>query len=297
MNTILVPTSFAPADVAAFRYAVRLAMHYNWSVRLAHVSPIVFGANDAPIFLPLDEMRDALDRFFKSVALTMAEVDFLEKVGFEKVALEGAPVSALLEYAEREKVGLIAIAATRKSGLETTIFGSVSADLARLADCPVLLVPENAVFRGFEDIVFAADFNSLRPVFLDRAMSLAREFRGVVQFVHVGDDVFEDMELKERLFKNLFPDEKTEPAVGWGFSYVEQSAVENGLIEWLTENSARLLILSTRHRGFFESLGHHSVTAEMARKPLVPILVLHEEDAPEAAHFETEKSLRAVATA
>lgn len=286
MSTVLVPTNLNQADATAFRFALGIAQRYGWKLQLAHVSPIVFGAGDMPIYLPKEEMEASLAAFFANILLSADEKAYLNEVGADKIVLIGPPASVLLEHAKQLKPALIVAARAKKSAFERTIFGSVSSDLMRLAESPVLLVPEHAVFRGFEDIVFAADMASTKPAILHRAVAVAKAFGSCIQFLHIGENVIEDMQIRERLFKELFKD--GEPPFGWGYSSFESTSVEEGLNDWLLDMPAQLVILSTRHRGFFESLGHHSVTSGMARDPLAPLLVLHEEDADGSLGMEAK---------
>lgn len=290
---LLVPTDFTAADANAFRYAVRLARHFNWKIKLIHVSPIdvAVGVYDAPIVISRKaENEEKLAIFFKTIPLSEEEGRFLELSGFEKLVVEGPPAPELRAVIAEEKPKMAVVARGPKSSFYRNFFGSVSGSLARSATCPVLLVPEKAAFRGFKELVFAADFESVREPFMREVLGLAEEFGSTIQFLHVGENFREDDELKNRLFQHLFID--GEPRIGWGYHLLETGeSAELSMTEWLLENPADLVVISTRHRRFWERLTHHSVTAGLAADLLVPMLVLHDDDEPEP-DFKTEKQLR-----
>lgn len=292
---LLVPTDFTAADANAFRYAVHLASHYNWKIKLVHISPVnvVMGAGQVPIIVSqIADHTERLDLFFKKIPLTEAENQFLEQTGFEKTVVEGAPVDELLAMAAAEKARMIVVGRDPKSAFFLNFFGSVSRGLVQAATCPVLLVPPKSVFKGLKDLVFAADFDSVRAPFVREVMGLAEEFGSTVQFLHAGTDFQEEDKLKDRLAQYLFAD--GEPTVGWGFSLLfNDQKPEYSITDWLLENPADLVVLSTRNRNFWERLTHHSVTSGLAKELLVPMLVLHEADDPQP-DFKTDKRLRAV---
>lgn len=292
MNTILVPTNLTTADRAAFRYALDLAMHYNWGLHLVYVWPVAFGPGGEPIYYPSEVLEKDLDEFVKSSDLMQKEADYLEKTGFKKTVLEGASRPTQLGFADEIGASLIVIANPKTTGFDRALFGNIPADMARLAGCPVLLVPERAVFTGIGQIVFATDPDSLKATFLNRAIDLANEFGSFIQFLHVGDDFLAGEDVRSQLLNEIAPLHK--PEHGWAFNQVEASSVERGLLDWLLESAADLVILSTHHRGFFDSLTHHSVTAGMIKKPFFPILVLHEEDPANGPVFDSIKDLRMI---
>jgi nucleotide-binding universal stress UspA family protein len=80
---------------------------------------------------PAEEtLREAADRA-RSVGLTS---------GIETVAVLGAPVGALLDEAEKHAVDLLVVGSRGLNTLKGRILGSVPAEVARRADCDVLVV-------------------------------------------------------------------------------------------------------------------------------------------------------------
>ena len=290
MNTILVPTSLSQSDRAAFRYAIDLAMHYEWGLHLVYIWPVSFAPGGEPIFFPEDELEKDLEEFIKGSDLMHKELDFLGKTEFKKTVIQGLERPTLLGYADEIGASLIVVGNPKKSGIDRAFFGSLPADLARFADCPVLLVPERAAFTGFGEILFATDNLSLKPVFLGRAVDLANEFKGFIRFLHVGSDAQEGEKVQEKLIETFAPLSK--PSLGWAWNHVAARSVERGLLGWLLENPADLVVLSTRHRSFLDGLTHHSVTEGLSKKPFFPVLVLHEEDPADRISFDSIKDFR-----
>lgn len=290
---LLVPTDFTAPDANAFRYAVRLAMHYNWKVKLVHVSPLslITSGDELPIIVSKREENVArLAVFFNAIPFTDAEKRFLDQVCFGMEVVEGLPVDEILAMASAEKAKMIVVGRGPKSAFFRSFLGSVSRSLARSATCPVLLVPPKAKFRELKDLVFAADYASVRPKFLKEVTGLAEEFGSTIQFLHVGEDFNEDDELKDRLEQILL--KNGEPRIGWGYSFLQKFGnAELSITDWLFQNRADLVIVSTHQRGFFGKLTHHSFSTGLANALMVPMLVLHEEDRP-TPDFKTDKRVR-----
>ena len=56
----------------------------------------------------------------------------------------GEPATVLAELAEERGAELIVVGSRGRGAWRSAAMGSVSAELVRLASCPVMIVPENA---------------------------------------------------------------------------------------------------------------------------------------------------------
>ncbi len=69
-------------------------------------------------------------------------------VEVESVVLEGKPAEKIVEYAEKNDIGLIVMGTMGKSGLDRILLGSVAERVVRVSHVPVLVVRSDREMGG-----------------------------------------------------------------------------------------------------------------------------------------------------
>jgi nucleotide-binding universal stress UspA family protein len=118
---------------------------------LPHVKAIAAGCGIGQVVLlkvvepPLAEINDEVIR----KAGVKAAEDYLAKIqtklnkeglAVETKVLTGLPAETIIDFAQRNKVDLVALATHGRSGISRWIFGSVADRLVRSSSAPVLLI-------------------------------------------------------------------------------------------------------------------------------------------------------------
>jgi nucleotide-binding universal stress UspA family protein len=136
IKKILVPVDFSDASAGAVRHAVGLSRHFVAEIELLHVFQSMHftaGALDGA-YIPWipEEMeqraRQELDRFL---------ADELDGETVRRVFSEGDPARRIVEFAESEKVDLIAMPTRGYGPFRRFILGSVTAKVLHDAESPV----------------------------------------------------------------------------------------------------------------------------------------------------------------
>ena len=131
MFKILVPTDYSNCSVAALKQAGALARGADGLLLIMHVVE----NGSAP------DTSDEHDPLKKDIALLLQSFSGSNPpLRYEERFVEGIPVSAILSVAAEEKVDLIVMGTTGRSGLKRLILGSVAEEVTRRAPCPVLTV-------------------------------------------------------------------------------------------------------------------------------------------------------------
>ncbi|MFN0174748.1 MAG: universal stress protein [Saprospiraceae bacterium] len=186
----------------------------------------------------------------------------------------GAPDIALAEYSHH--TDLLVMGATGRGGLGKKLFGSVSIEVSRNAHCPVLFVSKLAKFEGFENMLYASDFDSLNPLSVQQAVSFAKRFDGQIHFVHVGPGGEQDLDTQRERFEANFKESGYEkPFV---FSKMVSEDIVGALYEYAFYHRIDLMVFVTHHRNFWDNILHKSVTNEVLTSSDIPILVMHSDD-------------------
>jgi len=186
----------------------------------------------------------------------------------------GAPDVALMEYSKR--TDLLVMGATGRGGLGKKLFGSVSIEVSRSAHCPVLFVSKEAEFNGFENVLYASDFDSLNPLSVQQTVSFTQRFNGQVHFVHVGPGGERDLDQQRERFEASFGDaDQGKPFI---FSKMVSDDIVGALYEYGFYHRIDLMVFVTHHRAFWDNILHKSVTNEVLASSDIPILVIHSDD-------------------
>lgn len=151
-NKILVCLDGSELAEQIIPYAWEQAKAFSCCVVFVHViptpvitSPGMPGVPDYPIQtdVMLEEMKQEITKGKKY--LNRAALPF-KKAGFKtkSVILEGSAGEQIVQYADKNKIELIAIATHGRSGLGRFVFGSVADFILRQSGLPVLVVKSRA---------------------------------------------------------------------------------------------------------------------------------------------------------
>lgn len=269
IRRILVPTDFSAVSGDALLYAGELARALGLSrIDVVHIyTPQT--VPEVVIIPPVEEMlRDrerALDHFLSEHKLpegVVAEGDI--QVGFAADEL----VKISIDY------DLLVMGTLGENDMLDRVFGSISSSVAQRAHCPVLLIPAGVKFRDYLNIMYASDDLSLSRSLVLELMEFNDLFNARVHFVHVSTGERNGFKgEREKLFSTLFSG--PEPDFAFEISEVQAANVEEGLRAYVGQTPIDLVVMATRHRGFWESFFHRSQTRQMALHPELPLLVFH----------------------
>jgi nucleotide-binding universal stress UspA family protein len=197
-----------------------------------------------------------------------------EQMRVSSRVIYGAPDVALVEYSK--KIDLLVMGATGRGGLGKKLFGSVSVEVSKASHCPVLFVSKEAEFRGFGNILYASDFDSLNPLSIQQTVAFGRRFDAQIHFVHVGPGGEKNLEEQKERFEASFGESGYDkPFI---FSKMVSENVVEALYEYAFYHRIDLLVFVTHHRSFWDNILHKSITNEVLASSDLPLLVIHSDD-------------------
>ena len=137
---ILVPVDFSDSSARALHHAAERAAESGGSLIIVHVVPADYGWSG----IGRDESRN-LDRSLQRQAADRLRAFADEHIGHNVAAdLEvriGQPAEEIVAAARESKCDSIVLSTRGLSGLDRYLIGSVADRVARLAPCPVVLMP------------------------------------------------------------------------------------------------------------------------------------------------------------
>ncbi len=275
MKNILVPTDFSNTAKCAFFYARKLAEQLGGGrIKLVHVfMPAV--ESEYPNFVPpvsefLKVRQEMLDEFVDE-ACRSEDLDPQADIEIDKELLVGFPADEISRISEDHD--LIVMGTTGDSDLLNKLFGSVSSAVARRSDCPVILIPRDMEFRGFDHILYASNYESITEDALEEILDFNRHFRACLHFVHVQDDSDKNYDKsKEEIFEELFA--AGDPDFSFEIAEIDGKTVAEGLNHYAESHDIDLVVMVNQHRSFWENFFHKSQTKRMALTSRIPLMVL-----------------------
>ncbi|MBC2840047.1 universal stress protein [Robiginitalea sp. SC105] len=175
---IAIPTDFSRNAEKAARFVLELFREESLCVFLVHTytpsflraeylihSPGQIGLGDSykqRVLERLAKFRDSLK------PVTGPDCTFYTHAAFNTLDVE------LNEMVAKEDLDLIAMGTQGATGAREVLFGTHAVQVLHRADCPVLVIPENADVESIRDVLFptdyAADYDRLPLAALDRIL-------------------------------------------------------------------------------------------------------------------------------
>lgn len=267
MKRILVPTDFSNLSRSAVLYAIDLAAKANGKVMIVSVVEIQQGSSQ------LMNWKKLQDQMEKDVAERSDEFmrglkSYSGGVSLSYTTLTGLPMEdKILKFAEVNKVDLIVTGTKGASGLKSIVMGSNTAALINKSSIPVIAVPGDIKFNGFDRIVLASDMKDLDK----EAKAVAKFVKGFdaqIDILHVTNaehDLRKHTDL-EAILRRMTGHKKLDVHV------VSNDNVIAALNKYSEERNVDLLVMFTHELGLFEKLFGKGHTREMAFQSRIPLL-------------------------
>jgi nucleotide-binding universal stress UspA family protein len=280
MKKILVPTDFSENANNAFFYALAFASEIEASILLLHVVEMEMEVLDMP--LPSGSAYQAKKDAAELAIQAQVEIaedlntDWAETMTRTKTRVAvGNPVSNIKSLAEKENTDLIIMGARGKhKSTIAKMLGTRSSAIAQQSSCPVLIIPEGALFRPIVQLAYASELSVADPYELWRALDLIKPFSPVVRYLHVSQGTGEsELVAENRIRKYL---ESQNPALQLSFYHIYGQDIDKELEKHSRTFDVDLIVIYHRSKNIFQRMFTHSHTKHLLSMSDIPVLVLNE---------------------
>ncbi|RYY45888.1 MAG: universal stress protein [Chitinophagaceae bacterium] len=261
MTTVIVPVDFSETSLNAARYAAAfLKGHYGVSIILYHS----YSGNDDAVKAgeQLEGLKNELTTVYgvKVETLNHQESDFVD--GLERAA-------------RHRRANLVIMGITGKSAIQQVLFGSNTLKMAETRACPVLIVPEGAVFTKMENVMLTSDYkdtlNTTPSVPIKEFLSI---YHPKLHVVNVDKEHYisltEKYEKEKQDMRSLLGEFNPE------FYFMRMFDIDEALNLFADDFKIDLIIAVQKNHSFMERLFKTSRTKQFAYHSKLPILVIHE---------------------
>lgn len=283
MPTILVPTDFSENAANALQFATQLVKKSGGKLLLVHT--LVFPAMTSPqglVVVPTDQRQiEDCEEELQQLAAELTEENG-NAFEVETVCLFGELIPQLQDQVTTQAADLVVMGTRGATNFLDRLFGTNTAGFIKQAQCPVLVVPAGATYRGLDQIAYASDFEIDETSFLRQLFQFASPFGSEVSIVNVRSEKQLNIVSDEQVLKTI---NRHFPGNSYSVAQLVHDDVVEGIKTFVEENSIDLLAVSMQERGFLENLLHPSVTKALAYQAFVPLLTLPQNP----YHYQTRK--------
>jgi nucleotide-binding universal stress UspA family protein len=280
-NRILIPTDFSENSWNALDYALNLFKEDKCIFYLLNAFQLYHFTTDS-IILPepgepeyekaREESEIGLEKLIDGVIMKSDNPNH----HFEMISSYNSVLDAIKDAVNKKDISLIIMGTKGETNAANTIFGSNAENIMeKIQHCPVLVVPEDAVFlkEKKREIVFATDFKtyySYRE--LQSLISIAKRIAAPVRILHILENeklTPEQEENKESLREYL-------KEVLYTFHTLTNIKVGAGVHSFIESRGSEMLALIHKKHNILNSIFSKSLVHKVGYKPKVPILTMHE---------------------
>ncbi|MEO6695612.1 MAG: universal stress protein [Ignavibacteria bacterium] len=279
MKNILIPTDFSSNADNALNFAVEIARKIRGNLILFHAYSVQLIDPNMPAEIYLSAYQEEekiskenLETLSKRIIDSNKSTDGKNVFTTEAIATQGLVVDEVLSLIDEYKTDLVVMGTHGAGGITELILGSNTASIIEKSRVPVLAIPQNAIFKGINNIVYAYDdIRSGLPSF-QKLLEFAKMYDAQITLLHIieGSDNTEEMNKQEfEKIKQNITYEKI------SLQLVKEENVLEGINEYINTNSPDVLAMAIRKRTLLDKIFNRSLTKKMAYHTKIPLLALH----------------------
>ena len=275
MRTLVVFTDFTLKAENTVFYALALASLLRSDIMLCHVlettGQFKYTENDER------ERNDAIDDMVELMQRSRRRVMQFERDQYRPMvecSVKSGTLSTALDQIANIRNVVMAVMSTRCTDkLTALLLGSSTNGLINHARYPVLLVPYEARFTGFKNLVFATDLNSENLPALDSLCDMATYANSEIIIAHVRNKGLIDHKSNtnlQRFFNNIgkqiaYPQKR--------YKVIKDVNILRGIKKIPQKLNIDVLAIVHQKRNYLQRLFNHSISLAVANYSVKPVII------------------------
>lgn len=267
MKKFLVPIDFSDASINAAKYAVALTSEipdaeltfYNVysSISLPTLTSKEEGSREQISLNELNEIRNQIGEG-RNISLAVEEGSF---------------VDMLCEYVLGHAIEMVFMGITGSSRIKQVFMGTSTLNIIRKIDCPVMIIPAEAEFKGLKKVVFTSDFTDVaRTTPFITLKEIINTFKPTLEILNVDSEHFVELTPEYKIEKEAMQEKLGE--YNPEFSFLRAYDFLEGISSFVESREMDAIITVPRKHSFLSQLFKTSHTKKLAYHSRVPIITL-----------------------
>jgi nucleotide-binding universal stress UspA family protein len=270
MKKLLVPTDFSETSEYAIGFAVQLARKCQYRIILLHTLdfPIVYDS----FYMDGVSLRAFTKEISENASVKLDNLLRKHRADGLKIETrthEGSLVDGVTHLVENEGIDLIVMGTRGATGIKELLVGSNTEKIVRLANCPVISVPQATDVSTVRRIVVPIDLREIQATFLKEVSVLQQLFSASVEFVWVKTPHYvENLELVAEEVNNLLGEYDIASS---SFTIIKDVFPDEGIRKYAENTKADMLAMATHARRGIAHFFSGSLTEDVLNHSSVPV--------------------------
>lgn len=284
MINILVPVTFTDYSLNALTYALTLAGKFPSRVTLLHSfseyediqeepgSPV---RSEADVRENEEAARDRLAGLCQSTINKMTSLQG-KNIELQNRFEFGYPEDVILKVTDELQPDVVVMGTKSKGETIKELLGSITSDVMRRAESPVLAVPASSGIdlQKLSKVLFITDFSEKDYISMHKLIRLISPFHTrvhAIRFVHHVPDNADSQKLEQ--FREYCESTYRSHQLRFGYEQIDQYIP--ALETYVEENQIDMIAMTRRKRNMIAKLFNTEITRKILFHTDVPLLVFH----------------------
>ena len=275
MKKILVPTDFSKNAENAFDYAIELSQNESVTIVLIHCFYVMYTSPEFPMELMVEQSNSIKINSDEQLKELSKKVLKYPSLKCEYLSIEGFIVVSIKDIIKKKKIDLVVMGTKGASGISEVLIGSNTAKIITKLDCPVIAVPEKAIYHGIKKVAYATNYLSSDITTLKKLVEFIKKFKSKVEIIHIADEECNKECEKEYMTKFSQKVEKKITYKAISYQLIFGDKIEEKLAQYMKKETIDMLAISTKHKNLFERIFTKGITKKLAYHTSIPLIVFH----------------------
>ncbi len=289
MKQILIPVDFSDYSWTQVQFALDFTRNLASEIRLIHVFDDPFVERDispAPITNEVTayteelihkletETRAHMQQLLEQVKQATADRKASDFILSSSIRRGFAP-DEILKEAHEWRPHLLLVGTRGYSKIERAMFGSVTQNIIKYAQVPVLALPLHYKYHKISNILYGTNFNDYDAYAIGKMLRLLQE-AGCKYFIthfNLDDDIETDQKNMMQLADQVANDYRD---AHLDFEIVNSETLKKGIEKFVDDHSIDMIACTARKMNMWRNLFTKSNTVTLLNATRVPLLVFHE---------------------
>lgn len=281
MKKILMPTDFSRNSKNAIRYSIDLFKETPCHFFLLYANVEGSDFTEKPIYefgtnILVKKEPKTIGQKLKDLQKFIASISFKkEHHRFTTIREDDYFLKSIRRHIKKEKINLIVMGTQGASKLKEFFIGTRSGDVITKVECDVLVIPEKAEYKGFEQVVFPIDFElTYDQATIKTISTIISSKKTQLRLLYVTktkNPLYKEVEKQKRQFLQRLSEAIPNTI---SFHSVISRKVENGVLTFAENISADLIIMISKDYGLLKKIFLDTTVEEVSFETKIPLLSL-----------------------
>ncbi|MEM6718953.1 MAG: universal stress protein [Bacteroidota bacterium] len=261
MKNILLPTDFSENSWNAIAYALRFLENAICNFYVLHVVT----TNEK------EDIKAKFDRLYDRISTAFTNHN---NHNFFTLIQHNSFIQSVREEVEDKNIDMIIMGAKGVANEQTHVIGHYAENVITRVKCKLLIIPENATYKVFDEVAFPTDFTlasdiqTLAPIatIFDKKTTSLR----ILHINKVTNHLNQHQQANKALLEDFLDGHE------YSFHFLSNDHVETAVENFTERKDIDLIIMAAKNLNYFKQILFHSNVDHISYHRNIPFLILHE---------------------